>query len=116
IDFGVYYDPSEPLDIPALRALAADLNETPDPVVTEPGGWGRWVNGGAWLTISGQRVDFIYRDMVRVAEVIADCLKGNAEFHYYQHPPYGFRSHTYLAEVRLARVLHDPDRAVARLN
>jgi predicted nucleotidyltransferase len=116
VDFGLYYDPAEPLDIPALRAIAEELNDTPNPVVTEPGGWGRWMNGGAWLTIGGQRVDFIYRDSTRVAAVIAESLQGNAEFHYYQQPPYGFRSHTYLAEVRFARVLHDPAGAFARLS
>ena len=115
VDFGLYYDPREPLDIAALRAVAEDLNDTPNPVVTEPGGWGQWVNGGAWLTIDERRVDFIYRDIARVAEVIGESLMGNSEFHYYQQPPYGFRSHTYLAEVRFARVLYNPGGAFARL-
>jgi predicted nucleotidyltransferase len=42
-DLGLFYRGE--LDIAALRALAAEL--TGEPVeVTEPGGWGPWVNGG----------------------------------------------------------------------
>src|SRR5437762_1954083 len=115
VDVGLYYHAAEPIDIAALRAVADDLNDTPDPVVTERGGWGPWVDGGAWLTINGQRVDLIYRNIDRVAEVIAACQQGKTEFHYYQQPPYGFRSQIYLAEVTFARVLHDPDGAFARL-
>src|SRR5581483_11369680 len=63
VDFGLYYRAAEPIDVPALRAVAEELNDTPDPVVAEHGGWGRWVDGGAWLTVDGQRVDFIYRDI-----------------------------------------------------
>lgn len=52
----------------ALRALADDVADDPVEVMV-PGGWGPWVNGGAWLTIQGQRVDWIYRDLQRVHEV-----------------------------------------------
>jgi hypothetical protein len=31
--------------------------------VVEPGEWGRLVNGGAWLTVEGQRVALLYRDL-----------------------------------------------------
>src|SRR5437879_2769237 len=62
IDIGLYYDENRPLDIAQLRSIAALLNDTPNPTVTDIGGWGTWVNGGAWLTIGGQRVDFLYRN------------------------------------------------------
>jgi hypothetical protein len=66
IDLGLYYRGD--LDMLALRALADDVAD--DPVeVTVPGGWGPWVDGGAWLTIQGQRVDWIYRDLQRVHQV-----------------------------------------------
>lgn len=49
-DLGLYYRPHTPPDTDALRRLAGEL--TGGPVeVTEPGGWGPWVDGGAWLTI-----------------------------------------------------------------
>jgi hypothetical protein len=115
VDFGLYYHPDAPLDIAALRAIAEDLNDTPNPVVTEPGGWGRWVNGGAWLTIEGRRVDFIYRDLAFVSQTVDECHAGKTRFDYYQQPPYGFRSHIYLAEIAFARVLHDPSGVFDRL-
>jgi len=115
IDLGLYYDPSQPIDIPALRAVAEGLNDTPNPVVTEFGGWGRWVNGGAWLTVDGQRLDFIYRDIDRVSQIIDECNEGTSQFDYYQQPPYGFRSHIYLAEIKFGRALHDPNGAFERL-
>jgi predicted nucleotidyltransferase len=31
VDLGLYYDPSRPIDIPALRAVAEALNDTPNP-------------------------------------------------------------------------------------
>lgn len=50
VDLGLYY--RAPLDTEALRRLAAELSgDTVE--VTEPGGWGPWVNGGAWLTVEG---------------------------------------------------------------
>src|SRR3954467_6594448 len=67
VDLGVFYRGA--LDVAALRALAA---ETADQVlgISEIGGWGPWVNGGAWLVIersetqggdpAGTRVDWIY--------------------------------------------------------
>ena len=55
-DFGVYYDAAE-LDLAALdHALTAldDDRRTPA-CCTRPGAWGRWVNGGAWLTAAACR-------------------------------------------------------------
>src|SRR5438445_7174528 len=61
IDLALYYSQNAPLDIDRIKSIAAQLNDFPNPVVTDLGGWGKWVNGGAWLTIEGQRVDFLYR-------------------------------------------------------
>src|SRR5689334_5784584 len=70
IDFGLYYSEDVPLDTNHLRKISNELNDFPDPEVTELGGWGTWVNGGAWLTIQGQRVDFLYRNIDFVSAII----------------------------------------------
>src|SRR5437764_296739 len=54
IDLGVLYREEDPFEIEVLRDLAARLNDHPQPVVTDFYEWGRWVNGGAWLTIRDQ--------------------------------------------------------------
>ena len=37
------------------KTLADEVADEPA-AVTEPGGWGPWVDGGGWLTIGGRRV------------------------------------------------------------
>ena len=54
VDLGLYY--RRPLDIDALSALARDL-AGPGAQVTQPGAWGPWVDGGAWLRIDGTALD-----------------------------------------------------------
>jgi hypothetical protein len=104
-DLGVYYR-GEP-DLAALRALAAEV--TGGPVeVAGPGGWGPWVNGGAWLTVDGEQVDWILRDMDRVQRVWADCREGRYEVGHQPGHPLGFWSPVYAGEVALGRVLADP--------
>ncbi len=104
-DLGLYYRP--PLDTTALRRLAAEL--TGGPVeVTEPGGWGPWVDGGAWLTVDGHRVDWIYRDLDRVHRVWRECREGRFEVGTQPGHPLGVYSHAYAGEVAVGRVLADP--------
>src|SRR5215813_10478485 len=71
--------------------------------------WGPWVNGGAWLTIGGQRVDLIYRSLEHVERVIAEAEAGRYELHYLQQPPFGFFSGTYLGEIAVCIPLFDPE-------
>ncbi|MFI0961768.1 nucleotidyltransferase domain-containing protein [Streptomyces sp. NPDC021080] len=104
-DLGLYY--RQPLDTAALRLLAAQL--TGGPVeVTEPGGWGPWVDGGGWLTVDGHRVDWIYRDLDRVHRVWRQCLAGRFEIGVQPGHPLGVYSHAYVGELAVGHVLADP--------
>jgi hypothetical protein len=38
--------------------------------LTAIGDWGPWINGGAWLTVEGKRVDLLYRELDKVRSVI----------------------------------------------
>lgn len=115
IDLGLYYRDESPFAVDDLVALAGEISDAPDPVVTDFYRWGPWVNGGAWLTVGGQRVDFLYRSLDRIERVIADCLGGKIESDFYQQPPYGFHSYIYLGELSICRPLCDPDGVLARL-
>ncbi len=72
-DFGLYYrDRLDPADIVALGWPGR---------VFAPGEWGRVVNGGAWLTIDGTKVDLIYRDLDEVLRWTAAAGDGQFEIH-----------------------------------
>jgi predicted nucleotidyltransferase len=109
IDLGLFYSDAAPFSLQTLRELANGINDTASPVVTDFYGWGPWVNGGAWLTIGGQRVDFIYRSLEQVERVIAEAEAGRYEIHYLQQPPFGFFSGTYLGEIAVCIPLFDSD-------
>jgi predicted nucleotidyltransferase len=115
IDLGLYYHESQPLDLDQLRAIASTLNDTPQPTVTELGGWGPWVNGGAWLTIQGQRVDWLYRNIDVVSATIDECNAGRIRSDYWQQPAYGFHSFMYCTEVAICRPLCDPHQEIEGL-
>jgi predicted nucleotidyltransferase len=115
IDLGLYYAANQPLNIQQVRNIAIELNDIPNPVATDLGEWGRWVNGGAWLTIQGQHVDFLYRNIDFVASIIDDCNKGNIQSDYWQQPPYGFHSYIYCAEINICKILYDPNATIQTL-
>lgn len=115
IDIGLYYHTHTPLDCKQLRAIATALNDTPTPTVTNLGGWGRWVNGGAWLTIQGQRVDFLYRDIEFVSSTLDECNAGTLRSDYWQQPAYGFHNYIYCTETRICRALYDPNHIIEGL-
>lgn len=109
IDLGIFYSEAAPFSIDAVRNLAEAVNDTPGPVVSGFYEWGKWVNGGAWLTIAGQRLDFIYRSLEHVDRVIADAEAGRYEIDYLQQPPFGYFSPTCLGEIAIALPLFDLD-------
>jgi predicted nucleotidyltransferase len=109
IDLYILYSEAAPFSIQSIRELAEAVNDAPGPVVTDFYGWGPWVNGGAWLTIGGQRVDFLYRSLEHMEQVIAEAEAGRYELHYAQQPPFGFFSGAYLGEIAVCIPLFDPE-------
>ncbi|MFE7241561.1 nucleotidyltransferase family protein [Streptomyces sp. NPDC057580] len=104
-DLGVYYRGT--LDLVALTSLASQAQGS-RVEVAGPGGWGPWVNGGAWLRVDGTAVDWILRDLDRVESVWSDCREGRFEVGVQPGHPLGFWSPCYPGEVALGRVLADP--------
>ncbi|HKS41803.1 MAG TPA: nucleotidyltransferase domain-containing protein [Blastocatellia bacterium] len=115
IDLGILYSEAAPFSVQALRDLAEDVNDTAGPVVTNFYEWGLWVNGGAWLTVGGQRIDFIYRSLEHLERIITEAEAGRYELDYAQQPPFGFFSATYLGEVAVCIPLYDPQGRVELL-
>ncbi|MFF7991481.1 nucleotidyltransferase domain-containing protein [Kitasatospora xanthocidica] len=107
-DLGVYYRGE--LDLDGLREAAG-----PGVEVTGPGGWGPWVNGGAWLRVDGVAVDWILRDLDRVQRVWEDCREGRYEVGVQPGHPLGFWSPCYAGEVAHGQVLADPTGELTRL-
>ena len=103
-DLGLYYRPS--LDVAGLGRLAREV-AGPAAEVTEPGGWGPWVDGGGWLDVDGVRVDWMYRDVDRVQQAWADALAGRFAFHRQPGHQLGVPDFAYVGEVALGVVLAD---------
>ena len=115
VDLGLLYDEAAPFAIDAVRAVAARVNDSPAPVVSDFYEWGPWVNGGAWLRVRGHRVDLLYRSFEHVDRVWRDAQRGEYALHAEQQPPFGFFGPTVLGEISICSPLHDPDRRVAAL-
>ena len=109
VDLGVLYAEGRRFSIEAIRGLARAVDDATAPVVSDFHEWGPWVNGGAWLTVRGQRVDLLYRSLEQLERVIADAEAGRYEIHWPQQPPFGFWSGTYLGELAIAQPLFERD-------
>ncbi|MBB6097830.1 hypothetical protein HNR42_001253 [Deinobacterium chartae] len=108
LDLGLYYDPAAPPDLGALRAWARARVDPPlEARLTGYGGWGPWINGGGWLTIAGQRVDLLYRDLARVREAVDEALLGRLSHHHQPGHPFGFTPLIYLGELAEGQVLEE---------
>jgi predicted nucleotidyltransferase len=116
IDLGIYYDGAQPFSTAALGAAARELDDRHiDNLVTGFGEWGPGVNGGGWLEIRGQHVDFLYREIGAVRAAIEDCVAGRPRSIYQLGHPLGFHVQTYAGEVHVCRPLFDPAGAIAQL-
>lgn len=96
-DFALYYRGN--LDTDAIRGMGWEGE------VTEPGAWAYPMNGGAWLTIRGHKVDLLYRDLDDVERWVDRAERG--EWELYRVPGYlaGMPSYALVAELALAKVL-----------
>jgi predicted nucleotidyltransferase len=96
-DFGLYYRGRIRAD--DVRALGFSGT------VVEPGEWGRLVNGGAWLVISGERVDLLYRDLDFVEHWLAEAREGRYERDHVEGFIAGMATYVLVGELAIARVL-----------
>jgi hypothetical protein len=112
-DLGLYYRP--PLDVAALGRLAWEVAGQAVEV-TEPGGWGPWVDGGGWLDVAGVRVDWIYRNVDRVQRAWADAQAGRFSFHRQPGHQLGMPDFAYIGEVALGVVFADQTGEVTALH
>ena len=96
-DFGLYYRGSlDPADIVVLGWPGR---------VFAPGEWGRIVNGGAWLTIEGTKVNLIYRDLDEVLRWTAAAEDGRFEIDREVGYVAGIATYVLAGELALGRVL-----------
>ena len=115
-DLGLYYEAEVPLQIDDLRTAIAPLVDRPiQSTVTALGGWGRWINGGAWLSISNQKVDLLYRDLAQVRTVVAECQAGQISMNYQPGHPHGFCSAIWMGEVATCEPVRDDAGVIAEL-
>jgi predicted nucleotidyltransferase len=116
IDLGLAYDGAHPFSLDALAEAARELDERHrEGLVTPTGVWGPGVNGGGWLLIDGNHVDFLYRDLNRVRELVERCVAGEPSADYQLGHPMGFQHQIYVGETHFCRPLFDRSGKLARL-
>jgi predicted nucleotidyltransferase len=116
IDLGIYYDGKHPFSTAALGAAAKELDDRhADGLVTSFGDWGLAVNGGGWLEIGGNHLDFLYREVGAMREAIEDFIAGRPRSIYQLGHPLGFHIQIYAGEIHVCRPLFDPANAIGGL-
>lgn len=114
-DIGLYYRDARPINTDALGTAMSPLVDGGAPSVTRIGEWGRWINGGGWLVIQGQKTDLLYRELGRVEAVIADAHAGRFTMDYQVGHPHGFGSPILMGEIATCHLLHDPHGQAAKV-
>lgn len=105
IDIGIYYDETT-FDLSSFRLLAATLDDQHrNNIITEPGEWGPWINGGGWLIINGIAVDILFRNTKKVISVINACIDGTITIDYQCGHPFGFVNSIYMGELAYCKIL-----------
>ena len=113
-DLGLYFVSQTGLDTDCLLQPVRSLVDDPDAAAVTPvGGWGPRIVGAGWLTVSGRKLDLLYRNAEAVAEVIRACHDGRVTMDYQPGHPHGFCSATWMGEVALCQPLHDPRNMIA---
>ncbi len=116
IDLGLAYDGEHPFLVAELAEAARELDDRHrDGLVTPIGAWGPGVNGGGWMLIDGEPVDFLYRDLNRVRDVIERCIAGQPDAVYQLGHPMGFQSQIYVGETHFCRPIFDRAGKLAQL-
>jgi hypothetical protein len=93
-DLGVYYRGA--LDTTALAERGT---------VHPPGSWGRIMNGGAWLTVGGAKVDVLLRDLDVAEYWAARAVEGVFEVDCLLAYVAGIPTYSLMAERAVARLL-----------
>lgn len=113
VDLGIYYRGS--VDIAQLDSRVAALDDSRRTgLASAHGGWGAWVDGGAWLQLDGLDVDLIYRDLARVDVEIGRVRAGQFSTAYHFGHPHAYVSAAYAGEMAICRPLADPNGEVSR--
>ena len=94
-DLGVYYRGL--LDLDQLAVLGT---------IHPPGAWGRIMNGGAWLTVGGEKVDVLLRDLDVVEYWTERAMNGEFEVDALLGYVAGVPTYTLMGELASCRVLH----------
>lgn len=111
-DLGLYVDAD--VDRAALAEIASRWSEA-ETAFAPAGGWGPWVDSGAWLTVQGTPVDLILRDVDRVTEQCEKAVRGEFGFHVQPGHPFGFLDVAYAGEVAICVPLSDPTELLSSL-
>ncbi len=107
LDIGVYYGGN--LDVQQMSKVLTSLDDARrENLFNKPGEWGKWINGGAWLTVEGRKVDILLRDTAQVMHVIDDCQKGHVTVDFMAGHPFGFVNAIYMGEVKYCLPIEDP--------
>ncbi|WP_028926998.1 nucleotidyltransferase domain-containing protein [Pseudonocardia acaciae] len=97
-DLGVYYRGK--FDATVLTRLGYPGS------AAQPGEWGRIVNGGAWLSVHGQPVDVLLRDLDVIESWWADARDGRFEIDNVEGHLAGLPTYVPLGEMAIGRALH----------